>query len=143
MAKRQKKQRRDRTPDEVTTRPSMHERLAVTRVRAEEELIKLHGEEWAEARRREDLERLEDELSGARQRAAGHKSPGRRGKYKVPPEVLCNAVEDLHKQHDHLTWNDVCSRVARSHGYKSPESVRKVARKLKWPDPRRARRNTK
>ena len=133
MAKRQKKQRR----------PSLHERLAVTRVRAQEELIKLHGEEWAEARRREDLERLEDERSGARQRAAGHKSPGRRGKYKVPPEVLCNAVEDLHKQHDHLTWNDVCSTVARRYGYKSTESVRKVARKLKWPDPRRARRNTK
>ena len=57
-----------KSPSVVAT--SLHQRLTLTRVRVQEEMIELYGEEWAAARRREYLERLKDERSGAKQRAA-------------------------------------------------------------------------
>ena len=136
MAKRQKKQRKE-------SGGPKHKRLAATLVRARAERTERLGDEEVERQAAALVEQLSDAKIGRKQRASGHKSPGRGGKYKVPREVLCNAVEDLHKQHPRLTYNDVCSRVARDYGYKSTESVCRATRHLKWPDPRRARRNTK
>ncbi len=152
MAKRQKKHRR--MPDDATTRLSLHERLALTRVREMEKMINLHGEEWAEERRGEYVERLDNEASGAKQRESGHNSPGPRGKYKkvtaldgtvsrVSPKKVVALVQEMQNRHKDRTWNDVCTEVAKKVGYKSVESVRRRVRNLKWDDPRRAKRDTK
>lgn len=145
MASKKKKQRKQNvTADRA---PSLHERLAVTRLRAAEEQIRRRGEAWAEARRKEDWQRRRDEGGGAKQRDAGHKSPGRRGQHRVPPAKLRAAVAQLHKAHPTWTWNDVCTRAATDQGlpekekfhfnYKTAESVRQATRGQKWPDPRR------
>jgi hypothetical protein len=83
-----------------------------------------------------------DETIGAKQRAAGRRSPGRRGKYKFHPEKLRAEVRQRHSDLPSHTWNDVCSRVAEHVGC-STETVRKATRDLKWPDPRSVRSESK
>ncbi len=138
MAKRRRRKRR-----KELVAQTLHERVALTRVRKKAQMIEEYGEEWAAERRREYVERLKDEESGARQRAAGHMSPGRRGQYRVSPKVLEAKVQQIHLDHPDWTWNDVCTRVAKKVGYKSVEPVRRATRHLKWRDPRRAKRDTK
>jgi len=78
-----------------------------------------------------------DQDSGKRQRLAGRQSPGRRGKYRVEPDKLRDAVRDEHERYPRLTFNDVCRRVSRRHGYKSAWSVKRAAARIKWARPSR------
>ncbi len=121
MAKRrQRKHRRDRTPDEeATTPPSLHERLAVTRVRVNEALIKLRGEEEAEKRRLDDLDRLKDEDRGARSRLGFDK--GRRKRKGpdacvVPPDVLCGDFQKLRQYNPNWPKTKIWKEVAKKRG---------------------------
>lgn len=88
----------------------------------------------------DDLQRqaeaLVDQLvhahSGKKQSDAGKASPGRRGKYRVQPEVLLADVQAMHKRSPNLTFADVCETVARRRGYGSAWSVKKAAAGIKW-----------
>ena len=99
MAKRYKEQR----AEEHRGSPSYHKRLAQMRLRTELQLAEDDPISWAEGQLQLDPKHLKQEIenahAGAKQRAAGQTSPGRRGKYGVSqkelPEAWRNAVGKL------------------------------------------------
>lgn len=90
-----------------------------------------------------------DADSGAKLRESGHKSPGRRGKWKkvktapdgtisrVSLEKVIELVSEKHRKNKGLTFTDVCGKVAEKVGYETAQSVMDKVRHLQWPDPRR------
>lgn len=134
---------------------ALGKRLDETRKGAEQQFAKRDPVEWAEARGPKLRQLIADAYSGARQRVAGHNSPGPAGQFSLEPKNAKEAVQEIHRQYPGLTWSDVCTKVGCYTGlgkemkailknvginkahYKSNQMVCKFTRELKWPDPRR------
>lgn len=142
-----------------TKQRTLHQRLRETRKRTELRFAERDPVGWVgavEAGGEDGLQKIiEDSYSGARQREAGHNSPGPAGQFSLEPKIAKEAVQEIHRQYPQFTWSDVCTRVAcytaldkkmkailnnvgieKAH-YKDKQMVCKATSELKWPDPRR------
>lgn len=120
-------------------RASLHERLAVTRVRATEERIARLGEEEAEALRRESL-REKDTVAKAQRARPKQQEAGRarRGQGKVDWEEVRKRFVEWRNSGKYKHRSEACRRLADEfkkqarNGKLSPESVRIHTHDIAW-----------
>lgn len=111
-------------------RLTIHERLALRRVRETQARIERYGEEEAARLRQEEVTRLQREARAARSEEALRKAGlDRRGYRKVSPDELAKAFLALKGRAPSRT--EACRRVARKFSV-APETVRKYTKHLPW-----------